>query len=1060
MKVRNVLEYDLCACDLWALTRISGRKILLGGVLLLSCMLWILPLNAQIDPGRRVIVSESCVRIQALHSGKLLAIVGNGRGEGKNVHQWEERNLDHFEWQIEPIGNREHKIINRRSGKVLTVAARGEDSTANVFQESWEKKALQIWYFEEVNQGTFFIRSKKEGLYLEVERENEGNGANVRVHKLSGERNQIFRLKPEACSNCENLEPISFASFSASEGWVKTDFVRVHKGDFVSLSGWSSERGMAFPPAEWEWRGPNGFYSGTRTALISRKIQEEQAGVYTAVVRYGHCVKELHIKLHVAEETGPVEATKQVAINPICTGIQSASTQKYLAPSLQGKIVQEELSQWNVSANPHLDWRVEYMGNNEHRIVHKASSKVLAIGEEISTLRTKVTSVEWKGSDEQRWYLEYPLETVSDLASSGQFYLKNKANGLYLEVRTQNSGPEIFTVPFQGDGSQGFFFRTDQCNSSSCGANILEVEFNALSGAADLEIIDNKIYFESELPQEANIEALVEGGGESVEFILEGPKNLTHVENKSPYRFQGNRAPLSLPTGSYTLTLNVYSKDDAKGELCDRQELSFEIAKDPPLSELNAGTLKPEIRGPIYTCKIGQFIRISAIPKGLQVPKDFEVVYLLSDGDSMVQQINKRSPEFFIEQPRKGTYRIHSLVYKPQDLDISTLEIGKTSPSEFQDEARNQGELLAVDLEGALFEFLNCGSIGGVVFEDQNMNGIREGGERVLAGQIVSLLDANKAKLLTVYTDDQGAYQFGNLVGGNYLVRVLPPAGRRFTQQDVGEENFDSDVNPRSGFSDLIGLEDGQKQVDVGAGVIPATDCAAEVGTLRPLQTSPLKWCELGGSISVSAEPSGQVLPNENYFVFYLLSSGEDLVIEQIDNIPEFSVTPRATTFRIHPLVASLNPADSNFFNLGKIILQVTTLEDILGRIQETGVCAGFDQAGAAIIIEACEGQDQGRFNLANTDLAEFEQNSAEEIVVEVFPNPAYYQIQVQLESNSYNSLPLMEVSLFDMQGNQLHYQLDSDGYLGIDISSLTAGIYLIQVLAGEKQFIERFIKE
>ncbi len=1059
MKVRNILRYSLFACNLRVLERIAESKKLSSCLFLLLGLLMTLRLQAQIEPGRRVGVSESCVRIQALHSGKFLAVVGNGRGDGKNIHQWEERNLNQFEWQIEPIGNREHKIVNRRSGKVLTLAEMEEDSTANVFQNTWEEKPAQIWYFEEVNQGTFFIRSK-EGLYLEVARDENGNGANVRGQKLSGERNQIFRLKPDACSSCENLAPISFASFSSSEGWVKTDFVRVHRGDFVSLTGWSSERGMAFPPAEWEWRGPNGFYAGTRTALIARKIQEEQAGVYTAIVRYGHCVKELHIKLRVEEETGPIETTKQVAINSACTGIQSASTQKYLAPAIRGNLVQGELSQWSPSANPHMDWQVEYLGNKEHRIIHKGSSRVLSVGEEISTRYPTVSSVEWDGTDVQRWFVEYPLETVSDLATSGQFYLKNKANGHYLEINSPNQGIEIVTSPFHGAGSQGFFFRTDQCHSSTCGAEILEVKFNALSGGNDREIIDNKIYFESDLPREANIEALVEGGGESVEFILEGPKNLTHLENKSPYRFQGNRIPLSLPVGSYTLTLNVYSKDDAKGDLCDSKELSFEIAKDPPLSELTAGTLKPEIRGPFYTCKIGQFIRISAFGEGLQVPKDFEVIYLLSDEDSIVQQINNHNPEFFIEEPRKGAFRMHTLVYKPQEVDIATLEIGKMSPFEFQDQAQNQGALLALDREGALFEFLDCGSIGGTVFDDQNQNGIREGGEKVLPGQIVSLLDANQAKLLTVYTDDQGSYRFDNLVGGNYLIQILPPAGRRFTQQDAGEESVDSDVDPQSGLSDLIWLEDGEKQAAIGAGLIPSTTCTAETGNLRPLQTSPLKWCELGGTISLSGEPTELSLPNENYFVFYLLSSGEDLVIEQIDNIPEFSVSPRATTFRIHTLVASLNPADSNFFNLGKIILQVTTLEDILSRIQEEGICVGFDQVGAAITIEACEGQDQGRFNIANADLAEYEQTSAEEIVVEVFPNPAYYQVQVQLESTSYNSLPLMEVSLFDMQGNQLHYQLDSDGYLGIDISSLPAGIYLIQVIVGNKQFIERFIKE
>jgi uncharacterized repeat protein (TIGR01451 family) len=73
-------------------------------------------------------------------------------------------------------------------------------------------------------------------------------------------------------------------------------------------------------------------------------------------------------------------------------------------------------------------------------------------------------------------------------------------------------------------------------------------------------------------------------------------------------------------------------------------------------------------------------------------------------------------------------------------------------------------------------------SIGDLVWNDTNNNGIRDTGETPLSGATVALFAATGgnptgAALGTVTTDATGRYRFDGLVAGDYVVVVTPPAG-------------------------------------------------------------------------------------------------------------------------------------------------------------------------------------------------------------------------------------------------------------------------------------------
>ncbi len=69
-------------------------------------------------------------------------------------------------------------------------------------------------------------------------------------------------------------------------------------------------------------------------------------------------------------------------------------------------------------------------------------------------------------------------------------------------------------------------------------------------------------------------------------------------------------------------------------------------------------------------------------------------------------------------------------------------------------------------------------SVAGIVWRDGNRDGVADAGETHLAGVAVSLYDATGTVVLaTTNSDGAGAYAFGGLAAGQYIVVVTPPAG-------------------------------------------------------------------------------------------------------------------------------------------------------------------------------------------------------------------------------------------------------------------------------------------
>ena len=158
-------------------------------------------------------------------------------------------------------------------------------------------------------------------------------------------------------------------------------------------------------------------------------------------------------------------------------------------------------------------------------------------------------------------------------------------------------------------------------------------------------------------------------------------------------------------------------------------------------------------------------IKIKAVAK--EVTEDTEVTNIVIGSTEKLSNVESNSITYIIEKTK----------YEAEDPQ----EPGNTEP----------GETALV-------------KIGGVVWKDENKNGVKEAGEELLEGVEVVLLDMKTNKLfkqneqiLRLRTDENGIYTFQNVPSGNYIVIFLYDTAKysaTLYKQEAADEYTNSDA--------------------------------------------------------------------------------------------------------------------------------------------------------------------------------------------------------------------------------------------------------------------------
>lgn len=104
------------------------------------------------------------------------------------------------------------------------------------------------------------------------------------------------------------------------------------------------------------------------------------------------------------------------------------------------------------------------------------------------------------------------------------------------------------------------------------------------------------------------------------------------------------------------------------------------------------------------------------------------------------------------------------------------------------------------------YGYRGTGAISGLVTEDMNGDGIREGLDPAIGGVVVSLLDG-AGNILASSTTASGSYSFPGLAPGSYSVVFTAPGGYTFTPGNTGsDDSKDSDADAVTGQTPTVTL--------------------------------------------------------------------------------------------------------------------------------------------------------------------------------------------------------------------------------------------------------------
>ncbi len=338
-------------------------------------------------------------------------------------------------------------------------------------------------------------------------------------------------------------------------------------------------------------------------------------------------------------------------------------------------------------------------------------------------------------------------------------------------------------------------------------------------------------------------------------------------------------------------------------------------------------------------------------PVGAKVPAGYTARYLLVRGASGVIEEVQEQPKFRISE--KGIWEVYYFVFQPlagqgEYFDLARIQTGQTEITALAALLEREHLCSALSDAPARYEVKDCGTIQGIVWDDENENGLRDSGESTVEDIEVVLLGGAGGVLASTRTDSTGFYAFQNLPAAAYRIRIVLPNDFEATLRDAGmDDSVDSDIDS-DGKSSVLSLDGDTQMVDAGL-IFP---CSAFAGSLRALSLS-TPCLGSGGSVEVSVIETGDAMIPTDYSDLYLLVDNQNATIIAQSDAPKFELS-RTGTYTVARFVFQGNPNKRKYFNPTRINLNSTTLADIEGILEAEHLCGDVTDAPLSLVLLSC----------------------------------------------------------------------------------------------------------
>ncbi len=195
-----------------------------------------------------------------------------------------------------------------------------------------------------------------------------------------------------------------------------------------------------------------------------------------------------------------------------------------------------------------------------------------------------------------------------------------------------------------------------------------------------------------------------------------------------------------------------------------------------------------------------------------------------SDGSVVATTTTANDGSYQFDNVPADTYRLKFV--KPTDTSFTTQD-NIADDAKDSDANTTSGETAAFSVsDGDTITHLDAGlkydnSLGNLVWEDLNQDGIQDTGEDGIENVTVKLLASNgTTEIATTNTDSDGLYSFTNLKPGDYIVQVTAPTGTLISPQNAGSDDAkDSDVDTTTGKTAAITVAAGTTDDSIDAGI-------------------------------------------------------------------------------------------------------------------------------------------------------------------------------------------------------------------------------------------------
>jgi hypothetical protein len=387
------------------------------------------------------------------------------------------------------------------------------------------------------------------------------------------------------------------------------------------------------------------------------------------------------------------------------------------------------------------------------------------------------------------------------------------------------------------------------------------------------------------------------------------------------------------------------------------------------------------------------------------VPNGFSLLYVLTRGDSLIIDTVSTTPSFTVSDT--GRYTIHTLVYDSTTLDLGIVNFGSTPATAVNALLiQGGGEICAaLDVQGVVFDVVDCSNDSLCVAQ---------------AGEVILLGDEDEICLDTTGTDSvtlrvsvqtasvipPGFSSFFVLTRGDSLTLLATDPNPSFTVDTVGEYRIGLVVYDTTDFDFLdsiivfgqtsalsllpLAVENGGTicasfdttgvlfNVGICGDTTGVDTCAADAGSLSAVG----RPCLEDSTATLTAEVTDAPTVPAGYQVIYVLTSGTDLVIEQVSDSASFTVDTTGR-FTIHTLVY-----DSTTLDLSIVQPGVTRATEVNALLVQGGgeICAALDVRGASFNLISCDSTgvdtcgvtfDTGVLQIIGPDVRCFNEDSA-----------------------------------------------------------------------------------